>query len=327
MANLKTNYMGLELKNPIIAASSPLTSNLDNIKKLEDAGVGAIVLKSIFQEQIDKDADSNVDIEQSFLNHADAYGFLRGASQDHYIDMYLTLVEDAKKACDIPIIASLNGSGDGSWIREYAPRFAYCGADAFEVNHYEIGSNANLDGKQMDKKFIKFAKIARQEIKLPLSLKMSSTFSSTANIIRELDFLKYDGLVLFNRFFNPDININSVSMSRGNTISSPNEYSRSLRWVGLMSEEINLDLCANTGIYDGETIIKMLLAGAAAVEVCSAFIQNGLDTVNLMLDSLNSWMEKKGYDSIDKFKGILAQEKMSDPTLWERTQYIKSLHN
>lgn len=326
MANLKTSYMGLELKNPIIAASSPLTSNLDSIKKLEDAGVGAIVLKSIFQEQIDKDADSNVDIEQSFLNHSDAYGFLRGASEDHFIDMYLTLVEDAKKACSVPIIASLNGVGSGEWIKEYAPRFAYCGADGIEINHYEIGSDANKDGKKLEKDFIKFAKIARNQIKLPLSLKMGSNFSSPANIIRELDFLKFDGLVLFNKFYNPDIDIDSLSIKRGNVLSSRDEYYNTLRWVGLMSEEINSDICANTGIHDGSTLIKMLLAGACSVEVCSVLMKNGFDSINLMLESLNNWMEINNYSSIADFKGKLAQEKMSDTTLWERTQYIVSLH-
>lgn len=326
MANLKTSYMGLELKNPIIAASSPLTANLDSIKKLEDAGVAAIVVKSIFQEQIDKDAESNVDIEQSFLNHADAYGFLKGASEDHYIDMYLTLVENAKKACSIPIIASLNGTGDGSWIKEYAPRFAYCGADGFEINHYIMASNANESGRQIEKDFIKFAKIARNEIKLPLSLKMGPNFSSNSNIIRELDFLKYDALVLFNRFYNPDIDIDKVQIKRGEVLSSKNEYYQTLRWIGLMSEEINLDLCANTGIHDGTTLVKMLLAGASAVEICSVLMNNGLEQVNLMLETLNNWMENKDYTSIDQFKGILAQEKMSDPTQWERTQYIRSLH-
>ncbi len=327
MANLETSYMGLKLKNPIIVGSSPLTSNLDQIKKLEDAGVGAVVLKSIFQEQIDKDADMNVDMEQAFLNHSDAYGFLRGASEDHYIDKYLTLVEDAKKSCNIPIIASLNGAGDGSWIKEYVPRFAYCGADAFEINHYEIGSNANIDGRKMDKDFIKFAKLARKEIKLPLSIKLGSNFSSPANIIRELDFLKYDGMVLFNRFYNPDIDINAISIKRGLTTSSKDEYFNSLRWIGLMSEEINADLCANTGIHSGETIIKMILAGASSVEICSALITTGLETVNMMLEQVNNWMELKGFSSIDQFKGKLAQERMEDPTLWERTQYIISLHS
>ncbi len=326
MANLKTNYMGLELKNPIIAASSPLTSNLDNIKKLEDAGAAAIVVKSIFQEQVDKDAESNVDIEQSFLNHADAYGFLKGASEDYYIDKYLALVEDAKEACSIPIIASLNGSGDGSWIQEYSDRFAHCGADAFELNHYIMASNAKESGAKIDKDFIKFAKFARRIIKLPLSLKLGSNFSSLSNIIRELDYLNYDGLVLFNRFYNPDIDIEKIEIKRGHALSSKEEYSESLRWIGLMSEEINLNLCANTGIHDGETLIKMLLAGASSVQICSVLLEIGLDSINLMLEILNNWMETKNYSTISEFKGKLAQEKMSDPTLWERTQYIKSLH-
>ncbi|MBN2756469.1 MAG: diguanylate cyclase, partial [Bacteroidales bacterium] len=142
----------------------------------------------------------------------------------------------------------------------------------------------------------------------------------------ELDFLKYDALVLFNRFYNPDIDINELTMKSGNPLSTNTDYSEVLRWVGLMSEEINLDLCANTGIHDGETLIKMILAGASAVEICSVLIGNGLDSVNLMLEKLNNWMENKHYNAIEEFKGILAQEKMSDPTIWERTQYIKSLH-
>ncbi|MBK5201431.1 MAG: dihydroorotate dehydrogenase-like protein [Spirochaetaceae bacterium] len=327
MANLKTNYMGLKLKNPIIAASGPLTSNLDSLKKLEDAGASAVVIKSIFQEQIDKDAISTMEMDDAFLAHADAYGFLLGASEDYFIDQYLTLVEDAKKALSIPVIASLNGSGSADWISEYAPRFASCGADAIELNHYEIGSNYKLDGKQIERNYIKFAKIARKEIKIPLALKIGSCFSAPANIMHQFDFLGINGLVLFNKFYNPDIDIETLEMKSGNPLSDNNDFYDTLRWVSLMSEELRLDLCANTGIHSSSTIIKMLLAGASTVELCSVLMKNGVGVIETFLKEINEWMDRKGFNEISDFKGKLAQEAMVDPTVWERTQYVKSIHN
>lgn len=327
MANLQTNYMGLKLKNPIIAASGPLTSNLDSLKRLEDAGVGAVVIKSIFQEQVDKEAEASMEINDAFLTHSDAYGFLKGATEDHAIDAYLTLIEDAKKSLSIPVIASLNGSGKGDWIKEYAPRFKVVGADAIEVNHYEIGSSKSVDSKSIEKKYINFVKIARKEISLPLSMKIGSSFSSPSSMMHMFDDLKVDSLVLFNKFYHPDVDIEKICMKPGNPLSNPNDYTDVLRWVGLMSEELNCDLCANTGIYDSQTIIKMLLAGATTVELCSALMKNGLDIVEQFVSEISEWMDRKGFNSIEDFKGKLAQERMDDPTLWERTQYIKSLHN
>lgn len=326
MANLQTNYMGLTLKNPIIASSSPLTSNLDSLKRLEDAGAGAVVIKSIFQEQVDKEADMTMEMNEAFLTHADAYGFLKGASEDHLIDAYLTLIEDAKKSLDIPVIASLNGSGKGDWIKEYAPRFKVVGADAIEINHYEIGSSRKIDSRTIEKRYINFAKIARKEIDLPLSLKIGSNFSSPSWMMHYFDDLGIDSLVLFNKFYNPDIDIEKIAIKPGIPMSSPSEYYNTLRWIGLMSEELNCDLCANTGIYDSATIIKMLLAGASSVELCSVLMKNGVDVINKFTSEISEWMDKKGFNTIADFKGQLAQERMSDPTKWERTQYVKSLH-
>jgi dihydroorotate dehydrogenase (fumarate) len=326
MANLQTNYMGLTLKNPIIASSSPLTSNLDSLKRLEDAGAGAVVIKSIFQEQVDKEADMTMEMNEAFLTHADAYGFLKGASEDHLIDAYLTLIEDAKKSLDIPVIASLNGSGKGDWIKEYAPRFKVVGADAIEINHYEIGSSRKIDSRTIEKRYINFAKIARKEIDLPLSLKIGPNFSSPSWMMHYFDDLGIDSLVLFNKFYNPDIDIEKIAIKPGIPMSSPSEYYNTLRWIGLMSEELNCDLCANTGIYDSATIIKMLLAGASSVELCSVLMKNGVDVINKFTSEISEWMDKKGFNTIADFKGQLAQERMSDPTKWERTQYVKSLH-
>lgn len=325
--NLNTKYMGLNLKNPIIAASGPLTSNIDGLKRLEDAGVGAVVIKSIFQEQIDKEAETTVDMADAFLTHSDAYGFLKGASEDRLIDEYLTLIQNAKKSLDIPIIASLNGMGNGEWIKEYAPRFAYCGADAFEINHYEIGSDAQKEGRTIEKDYIKFAKIARKEISLPLSLKIGSKFSSPANMIKSFDKLNIDALVLFNRFYHPDINIDSLKLLSGNPLSDKNDYTETLRWVALMSDELNCDLCANNGIHNAQTIIKMLLSGAKSVELCSVLMKEGVQIIDTFLNYIVDWMGEHNYNSISDFNGILAQERMEDTTLWERTQYVKTLHS
>lgn len=326
MANLNTNYMGLKLKNPIIAASGPLTSNLDSLKRLEDAGVGAVVIKSIFQEQVDKEAEASMEINEAFLTHADAYGFLKGATEDHEIDAYLTLIENAKKSLSIPVIASLNGNGSGEWISEYAPRFKVVGADAIEINHYKIGSSKKVDSKSIEKSYYNFAKLARKEIDLPLCLKIGSKFSSPSFMMHKFDDLKIDSLVLFNKFYNPDIDITKICMKPGNPLSDSNDYYESLRWVGLMSEELNCDLCATTGIHNGDTIIKMLLAGASTVELCSVLMKDGLEVIKQYTTEISDWMDSKGFNNIDDFRGKLAQERVADPTLWERTQYIKSLH-
>lgn len=316
--------MGLTLKNPIIVGSSPLTATLDNLRKCEDAGAGAVVLKSIFEEQIDSDASAVVSGAQEYLTHADAYGFLEGASKDHYIDTYLTLVEGAKKALDIPVIASINCKDAGTWL-DYGQRFISCGADALELNHYVVAADAKVPGEDVEKEYLKLVKSARKSFKLPLSLKLGYKFSSLANMIRQFDKLGIDALVLFNRFYHPDIDIKTLSFKPAEVLSSAHEYVESLRWTALMSAEIDCDICATTGIHTGDTVIKELLAGAKAVQVCSAVMKHGFGRIGEMLGELEVWMDTHEYSEIAQFDGILAQERMSDPSAWERSQYMKSL--
>ena len=324
MADLSTKYLGLSLKNPIIAGSSPLTATLDNLKKCEDAGLGAVVLKSIFEEQIENDSELAVDGAQEYLTHADAYGFMKNASMEQEIDGYLTLLEDAKKALDIPVIASINCRQNGSWI-EYANRFVACGADAIELNHYIVAADVEIEGPAIEKNYLSLVKAARKQIKVPLSLKMGSSFSSLANLMRKFDELSIDGVVLFNRFFSPDIDTETMSLVPAHMLSAKDEYALSLRWTAMMSEEVRYDICASTGIYSGDTVVKQLLAGAKAVQLCSVLLKQGLSSVSKIEADVASWMDSHEYSRISDFNGKLAQERVADPSKWERTQYMRSI--
>jgi len=324
MQDLHTTYLGLKLKNPIIVGSGPLTANLDNLKRCEDSGVGAVVLKSIFEEQIEKEAESVVDENEEYLTHSDAAAFVRGNITEQAVDTYLTLVSNAKKSLSIPVIASINCKSAGRWT-EYANRFAKAGADAIEINHYVVAADRNIDGLTVEKEFVNLVHNARKSIKLPLAVKMGMFYSSMSNLLYAFDKEKVDGVVLFNRFFQNDIDITKQTLKQGPVLSSPNDYLVSLRWVALMSAELKCDLCASYGIWNGETVVKQLLAGAKACAVCSVLMKDGMDAVGKMLSYLSAWMEKNGYAKIADFNGKLAQENIKDPDLWERSQYMKAL--
>lgn len=325
MADLRTRYMKIDLKNPVILASSPITASLDQLKRAEDAGYAAVVLKSIFEEFINSQSAKALGVKDANLNHADAYGFLEQAAKEYQIDKYLTLVEKAKKALGIPVIASINCSDQEGWL-EYAKRFEAVGADGLELNYYIVASNARIKGSEIDKSYLNLVKHARLNTSLPLSIKIGSFFSSPSNMIRAFSDIGVDGQVLFNSFLQPDIDIERLSLAAGKPLESKGDYGTSLRWVALMSAEIQGDLCAATGIRDGETVVKMLLAGASAVQVCTAAMKS-LDVVKSMTAFIAEWMDRKGFKSIYDFKGKLAQEHIENPELWERAQYVKALNS
>ena len=326
MPDLRTTYMGLKLKNPIIVASSPLTSSIDNLKKCEDSGAGAVVLKSIFEEQINYVAGKDTSMNAEFLHFSDFQDAFDSMSKDYYIDQYLKLLEVAKKSLDIPVIASINCTHIDTWS-EYAKRFEVVGADALELNYYPIASNASVSGDRVDRDAIAFAKAARKMTKLPISMKIGFEYSSLANIMKSFEKEGINALVLFNHFFRPDIDINEMKPCAGQTLSSEYEFYESLRWIALLSAELKkIDFVGNTGIYSADTVIKMLLAGAKAVELCSVLLKNGLGTIAGMLCKIERWMDEKGFKSLADFNGKLAQENMSaDGAYWERTQYMRTL--
>ncbi len=323
MADLSTSYLGLKLKNPLIAASSPLTATLDNLKRCEDAGLGAVVLKSIFEEQIEAAGEKTAENGEAYSAHTDAYEFLRETSIEQHIDGYLALLEGAKQSLDIPVIASINCRSNGKWI-EYAKRFIAVGADAIELNHYVVATDVEVEGSTIEKEYLSLVKHARKAIDVPLSLKMGPAFSSLANMLRRFDELEIDGVVLFNRFYNPDINIDRLKMVRAGMLSGKDEYTLPLRWAALMSQQVRYDICASTGIWDGKTVIKQLLAGAKSVQLCSVLLKQGLSTVFKIESEMRQWMEGHEYATLDEFRGALSQEH-ADPMTWERVQYMKSI--
>lgn len=323
MTSLKTKYMGLELDSPIIVGSSPLTANVANIKKAQDCGAGAVVLRSMFEELIDHQVESTISSAEDYMNYTDANSFLQSASRDHFVNEYLSLVKEAKKSVKIPLIASICCSEVGTWI-EYAKRFEDCGADALELNYFILGSEASIDSARLEDKYLELISMARKSVKLPLSVKLSYQFTALASFIMKIEKFGVDSLVLFNHFARPDIDINKVQIDL-NSIMKPrvSDYSETLRWIALMGAETKLELAASTGINDYETVIKMLLAGAKVCQLTTAIYQNGFDVISKMNSGLQTWMGEHNFKSIDDFRGILAQENVNDPTKWERSQYLK----
>lgn len=323
MSDLSTTYMGMQLKNPIIVASSHLTFDIDKLKKCEAAGAGAVVLKSLFEEQIKIETDRMIG-ELNFDAHTDAYDYFQQSSQDYHLNKYLDLVEQAKQHLSIPVIASVNCISDGNWI-EYAERFEKMGADALELNVFIIPADEKTPGKVIEDKYIDILKKVKQKVHIPVALKLGSQFSGMAHMMHRFGQEGADGLVLFNRFYKPDIDIENFKLQAAQIFSVPEEMSFTLQWIAILAGKVNADLAATTGIHSSADIIKQILAGAHAVEMCSVFMKNGIEIIDTYLKEIEQWMQRKGFDSLDDFRGKMSQESFTHPEAYERSQYVKSL--
>ena len=323
MANCSTKYLGLDLKNPLIVASSNLGSDLEKIVKCQEAGAGAVVLKSLFEEQISHDSGkmlSGMNMEA----HSDAQDFFSSVSKSFYMDNYLKLVEDAKKEVDIPIIASLNCVSEGNWI-SYASDFQKVGADALELNVFIIPADVKRTGQDIEKTYLNIARKVADKVSLPVSMKLGCHFSGMANMFKSLDTIGIKGLVLFNRFYKPDIDIERMKLIPAKIFSAPEEMALSLQWIALLSGELSCDFSAATGVHKADDVIKQLLAGAATTQLCSVLYKNGIEYISDILKDLIAWMDKHNFNSIDDFKGKLSQESSDNPAAYERSQYVKAL--
>ncbi len=323
MGDLSTTFMGLMLKNPIIVSSSKLTYDIDRLKQCEAAGAGAVVLKSLFEEQINVESDRMVG-DLNFDAYADAYDYFQETSRDYYMNEYLDLVEQAKQNLSIPVIASVNCVSDGSWI-DYAERFEKMGADALELNIFIIPADEETSGKVIEDKYLDILKKVKKKVSIPVALKLGSQFSGMAHIMRRFGEEGADGLVLFNRFYKPDIDIENLKIKAAHVYSAPEEMAFTLQWIAILSGKVKADLAATTGIHSGADIIKQTLAGAHAVEMCSTFMKNGINTIETYLKEIETWMERKGYEKLTDFRGIMSQEEIDHPEAYERSQYIKAL--
>src|ERR1035437_7413525 len=321
MANLSTQYMGLKLKTPLIIGSSGLTNSVENIREFEKRGAGAVVLKSLFEEQIRNEIKTTIS-KTDIGFYPETEDYISNYSKIHALEEYLDLIRNCKKAVSIPIIASINCVSASEWT-SFASQIQNAGADALELNIYILPSDVSHSGVQNENIYFSILNEVKKLIKIPVALKISPYFSGLANMVQKLSWSGANGLVLFNRFYAPDINLDTLKINAISTFSSPEEMSNTLRWVAILSDKIKTDIVASTGIHDGNTLIKMLLAGATAVQIASTLYKNGFDKIEEILVVLEKWMDKNSYSTIPEFKGKMSFKNTQNPASYERVQFMK----
>lgn len=324
--DLRTKYLGMELRSPLVVSASPLSEKIDSIKKMEDYGAGALVIYSLFEEQIK--------LDQLELYHLTTYGteaFAESLSyfpeQDDYKigpDEYLEHIRKAKEAVDIPVIASLNGSTEGGWT-DYAKKMENAGADALELNVYYIPTNINLTGEEVETKYINILNSVKSTIRIPVAIKISPFFSNMANMAKRLDNAGANALVLFNRFYQPDIDLESLEVYPNLLLSSPAAMRLPMRWIAILKGKIHADLAATGGIHNGLDAIKMLMVGANVTMFCSVLLKNGIEYLKTIESDMVNWLTEKEYESVNQMIGSMSQKKVSNPSAFERAQYMKAL--
>jgi len=324
MADTTTKYLGLELKNPLIVGSSGLTDQVGSIRNLEQAGAGAVVLKSLFEEEIiiEKQAKLSQMNTSSFLypETVEFYEYQDGPKEKSA--EFLDLIRNLKKDVSIPVIASINCITASQWT--FFPReVEMAGADAIELNLFILPSDLNRSGEENEKAYFEIIEEVKKQVKIPISVKISYYFSNLATMISRISETGVSGIVLFNRFYSPDFDIDTFDITSGNVLSAPGDLALSLRWIAIMADRVKCDLAASTGVHDGQALIKQLLAGANAVQVVSALYKHGPGYITKMLDQLNAWMDKHQFKSVDEFTGKLSQSASSDPASYERVQFMK----
>lgn len=321
MNDLSTKYLGLDLKNPIIVGSCGFTNSAVKIKELADNQAGAVVLKSLFEEQIKAEYSAN--LESYNADYPGATDYIREYTRGNEVETYLKLIADAKKAVDIPIIASINCVSASEWV-SFARSVEEQGADAIELNISLLPSNPRQTSSDNENKYLEILNSVGELVTIPLTLKMSHYSAALAGLIQKLSWSKnIAGFVLFNRYYTPDIDIEKLVVKSSDILSSPAEAYNTLRWIALMYGRIDKDLVASTGIHDGQGLIKQLLAGATAVQVVSTLYKNGVGQIPALLAGLDEWMTGRGYNSLTDFRGKLSYEKAADPAIFERTQFMK----
>ena len=326
MIDLTTQYLGLTLKNPLVASSSPLTDNLDDAKRLEDAGAAAIVLPSLFEESVHHEQKQlEKYVHSQALGHYEAESF-QPVPEDYNseLDNYLKHLQQLKTALDIPVIASLNGISNSGWI-DYGKEMMLAGADALELNVYYVAVDPEQTGEEVENRYIKLLTRLRDQINIPVSMKLSSQFSSMANMVTKLQASGANGVVLFNRFYQPDIDLETLRVTSHIESSSPIESLLRIRWIALLRNKVELSLAATGGFHTVESIIKVLLAGADAVYLCSVLLNKGPDYCSELLQQLEHWLDEKEYESIKQMQGSVSHSCAIDPAAYEHSNYVNVL--
>ncbi len=326
--DLSTTYMGMSLRNPLVASASPLSEDIGNIKRLEDAGAPAVVLYSLFEEQLSR--------ERMALYHHLSHGTESFAEALTYFpeppefnlgpDGYLEHIRRAKQAVGIPIIASLNGSTNGGWT-EFAKLMQEAGADAIELNIYYLPTDLDLPGASVEQTCLDIVESVKWSVSIPVAVKLSPYYSSMANMARRLDDAGADGLVLFNRFYQPDIDLETLDVIPNVLLSQPQAMRLPLRWIAILYGRIRASLAATSGVHGAQDAIKLLMAGANVTMMCSALLKRGIGHMAVTLDELRLWMEEHEYESIKQMQGSMSHLHTQNPAAYERVQYMRALHS
>lgn len=322
MADLSVKYLGLQLRNPLIAGSSGLTKSPEKIIELEKKGIGAVVLKSLFEEQIRHEVAESFNNADFTSPYPEAEDYISNYSRDKALDDYLTLISKTKKSVNIPVIASVNCVSAGEWT-QFAAKIQDAGADAMELNIFILPSDINTDGVKNEEMYFEIIRQVRKTVSIPVAAKLSYYFSGLAKFMLKLSWDGVEGLVLFNRFFSPDFDIEKMELTSGHVFSHPEDLSLSLRWVAMLSDRVYSDISASTGIHDSSAVIKQLLAGAKTVQLCSTLYKNGLDILPAMISDLEKWMDRHQFKTIEDFRGKLSYKKADNPAPLERVQFMK----
>jgi len=321
MANLTTKHMGISLKNPIILGASNLVGNVDNLKKAEDAGIAAIVYRSLFEEQIQlEDYELENQLEAYDERHAEMINLFpnleHAGPKEHLYNL-----RKAKESVSVPVIASINAIYKESWV-DYAKQIEETGVDGIELNFFAIPRDMDKSGHDIISQQLEWLKAVKSSVKLPVTVKLSTFYTNILKTVSDLDKAGADGFVLFNRLFEPDIDVEAEKHAAPWNLSTPSDHRLAIRYIGLLYDNIKGSIVANNGIYEGTDVVKMILAGADAVESVSTFYHNGIKHIGAMLSELEEWMDRKGYKTIDDFKGSLSSKAINDPFVYKRAQYI-----
>lgn len=328
MIDLSTTYLGLDLKNPLVASPSPLSENIDNIKRMEDAGLAAVVMHSLFEEQITL---QSIDLDRYLSYSTDAFA----EALTYFPDMleynlgpegYLEQIRKAKEAVKIPVIASLNGFSTGGWIR-YAKLIEQAGADALELNIYYLATDPHLGGADVERMYLELVRNVRANISLPIAVKISPFFSSVSNMAYKLDQVGASGLVLFNRFYQPDFDLETLNVVPNLQLSNPYELRTRLRWVAILHNKIKADMAITGGVHTAEDVVKAMMAGAKVSMMTSALLKRGINYASQVYVDLLSWLEEHEYESIRQMQGSMSQQSVTDPDAFERANYMRVLRS
>ncbi|MCU7844503.1 MAG: dihydroorotate dehydrogenase-like protein [Candidatus Thiodiazotropha sp. (ex Monitilora ramsayi)] len=324
--DLTTHYLGMVLKNPFVPSASPLSRSIEDARRLEDAGAAAIIMYSLFEEAVTAEEEAMV----RFLHHQET-GFAEADSflPAHYDfsngqERYLENLQALKTSLDIPVIASLNGTTPGGWI-SHAQEMEQAGADALELNIYQVAADTEVSGSEIEQRYIELLTQLKQQVSIPINMKLSPAFSSMANMVKQLEVAGAAGVSLFNRFYQPDINIDTLRLSASLQTSTSAESLLAMRWIAILHGRTDLSLGATGGVHTPEDAIKLLLAGADVVHLCSLLLEQGPTAVSSILSGVEAWMEEMGFESIDEVRGRVSQQAVSDPAEFERVNYVHIL--